>query len=48
MIFEESGFPSPTEEEIKVVKEIAKYNPDLLDGRELWILQNFIEGGANE
>lgn len=48
MIFEELDFPSPTEEEIKLVKKIAKFNPEDLDGRETWILQEFIEGDCDE
>ena len=38
------NFPSPTGEEIKSVRELAKFSPELLDGRELWILRNFIGG----
>jgi hypothetical protein len=43
LIFEKFDFPSPTEEEIKTVKEIAKSNQEYLDGREIWILQEFFE-----
>ena len=44
MIFQETfEFPSPSEEEIKTVKQIAKFNPEELDGREMRILQEFAE-----
>jgi len=36
-------FPFPSEEEYKAVKELAKSNPRLLDGRDLWVLKNFRE-----
>ena len=34
---------NPTEEEVQEVLEISKNNPELLDDRELWILENFCE-----
>lgn len=34
---------NPTEEEVQEVLEISKNNPELLDERELWILENFCE-----
>ena len=44
MIFQKTlEFPSPSEEEIKTVNQIAESNPEDLDGRELWILQMFME-----
>ena len=44
MIFQKTfEFPLPSEEEIKAVKRIAKFNPEDLDGREMWILQEFVE-----
>ncbi|MBN2067869.1 MAG: hypothetical protein JW744_05360 [Candidatus Diapherotrites archaeon] len=45
MVFEKFDFPSPSEEEIKVVKEMSKSNPEYLGGRALWGLQNFAESG---
>jgi len=36
-------FTSPSKEEIKAVKQIAKSSPEDLDGREMWILQEFVE-----
>jgi len=36
-------FPLPSREEIKAVKQIAESNPDDLDGRDLWVLQEFVE-----
>ena len=41
------NFPYPTGEEIKVVQELAKFSPEMLDGREMWILQNFLGGDYN-
>lgn len=38
----------PDLEEIKEVKKIARNNPELLDGRELWILENFSESFEDE
>jgi len=35
-------FTFPTGEEIKIVKELAEFNPEMIDGREMWILQNFV------
>ena len=35
---------NPTEEEIREVLEISKNNPELLDSKELWILENFCDG----
>jgi hypothetical protein len=39
-------FPQPTGEEIKVIQEIAKSNPEQLDGREMWILKEFMAGDS--
>ncbi len=41
-------FLAPSEEEIKEVKRIAESNPEELDGREMWILKEFIEGDFDE
>lgn len=35
----------PSWSEIKSVMDIAEYDLDSLDGRELWIYQNFCQGG---
>jgi hypothetical protein len=40
MVFSIENFAKPTMEEIKQVKWIAKNNPDDLDSREMWILEN--------
>jgi len=32
-------------EEIEAVKEFSRSNPEMLDGRELWILKEFLGGG---
>jgi len=41
MVFSiDSDFPEPNQEEIKLVKWIAKNNPEDLDSRELWVLEN--------
>ena len=39
-------FPLPSEEEIRVVKEIAKFAPEELGGRDLWILREFLESDS--
>ncbi len=41
-------FLAPSEEEIKIVKQMAESNPEDLDGREMWILKEFIEGDSDE
>jgi len=38
MVFQ---IPIPTEEEIQEVLDMSKNYPELLDSKELWILQNF-------
>jgi hypothetical protein len=40
MGFSEFDFAKPTIEEIKQVKWAAENNPEDLDSRELWILEN--------
>lgn len=37
-------FPIPDNEDFNTAKLIAESVPEHLDGRELWILRNFIEG----
>lgn len=44
MSFQISNFPAPSGAEIKSVIALAKSNPMDLDGRELWILREFIGG----
>ncbi len=51
MVFSLENFAKPTTEEIKQVKWIAKNNPNDLDSRELWVLENqssFIEDDFDE
>ncbi|MBU1120976.1 hypothetical protein KJ660_03810 [Candidatus Micrarchaeota archaeon] len=38
-------FPLPTKEEIASVRVLAENCPEELDGRELWICKNFLDGG---
>lgn len=45
MTIEKFDFPLPAEEEIETIKEIAKFCPEHLDGRDIWVLQKFIESG---
>jgi len=35
----------PSWSEIKSVMDIAKHDPDMLDGRELWVYQKYCQGG---
>jgi hypothetical protein len=44
----ENDFPEPSQEEIELVKWIAKNNPEDLDSRELWVLENFTEGDEDD
>ncbi len=48
MVFSNYKFPEPTQEEIIYVKWVAKNNPDDLDSRELWVLENLKEGDEDE
>ncbi|MFA5931201.1 MAG: hypothetical protein WC821_02735 [archaeon] len=41
-------FPKPNQEEIKLVKWIAKNNPEDLDSRELWVLEQTLEGDEDD
>ena len=43
MVFSINDSP-PSWREIKTVMEIAEYDLDSLDGRELWIYQNYCSG----
>ncbi len=38
------NFPFPTREEIEAVKEFARSCPEMLDGRELRIIKEFLGG----
>ena len=44
MVFSMNISP-PTWREVKLVMEIAKEDLDLLDGRELWVYENYCIGG---
>jgi len=44
--FEEFEFPLPSAEEIRFVRKLAKENPEELDSREMWILNEFLGGGS--
>ena len=39
-------FPLPNREEIEAVLELAKSNPEALDGRDMWIFREFL--GSDE
>ena len=41
-------FDKPSKEEILSVKRLAKYNPEDLDSRELWILEQPVEGDEDD
>lgn len=41
-------FPEPNQEEIRLVKWIAKNNPEDLDSRELWVLEQILEGDEDD
>jgi len=43
-----NNFNKPSKEEILSVKRIAKYNPEDLDSRELWVLENLREGDEDD
>ena len=48
MLFSDFDFSIPSKEEILAVKRLAKYNPEELDSRELWVLEQVIEGDEDE
>ncbi|MBN1940910.1 MAG: hypothetical protein JW772_01885 [Candidatus Diapherotrites archaeon] len=49
MIFEKTlNFPAPSREEIKAAIQIARNNPEDLDGREMWILKEFVGSDFDE
>jgi len=41
-------FNKPSKEEILSVKRLAKYNPEELDSRELWVLEQSLEGDDDD
>jgi hypothetical protein len=45
MIF---SFIQPSKEEYLSVRRLAKTSPDDLDSRELWVLENFLEGDKDD
>jgi hypothetical protein len=48
MNFEKFEFPLPTLEEIKIAKRLAASNPEDLDDRDLWILNEFCGSDSYE
>jgi hypothetical protein len=49
MVFSiKNNFPEPTQEEIEYIKWLVKNNPDELDSRELWVLENLPEGDEDD
>ena len=44
MVFSINDSP-PSLRELKLVMEIAEYDLDSLDGRELWVYQKYCQGG---
>ncbi len=43
MIFSKKfDFPLPSQEELEAIRLLARYCPEELDGRDLWVLQNFL------
>ncbi|MFA5931269.1 MAG: hypothetical protein WC821_03075 [archaeon] len=43
-----NNLSKPSKEEILLVKRIARSNPDDLDSRELWVLEQAIEGDEDD
>jgi hypothetical protein len=41
-------FNKPSKEEYLSVKKLARTNPDELDSRELWVLEQPLEGDADD
>jgi len=41
-------FDKPSKEEIIAARKMATYNPEDLDSRELWVLENFSVGDDDE
>ncbi len=48
MVFSIENLAKPTKEEIAEIKWIVENNPEDLDSRELWVLENFAEGGEDD
>jgi len=42
------SFPEPTQEELKMAKWIAKNDPEDLDSRELWVLEQSLDGDEDD
>ncbi|MFA5931409.1 MAG: hypothetical protein WC821_03790 [archaeon] len=43
-----NNLSKPSKEEILSVKRIARCNPNDLDSRELWVLEQFLEGDEDD
>ncbi len=48
MYFSINYLEKPTKEEILAVKRLAEISLDKLDGRELWILENYSESDEDD
>jgi len=49
MVFSiKNNLPEPTQGEIDYAKWLAKNNPDELDSREMWVLENFSKGDEDD
>ena len=48
MVFSIENLAKPTKEEIAEIKWIIENNPEDLDSRELWVLENFAEGDEDD
>ncbi len=35
-------FPLPSQEELEAIRFMARHCPEELDGRDIWVLQNFL------
>jgi len=47
-MFFSNNLNKPSKEEISLVRRIARSNPDDLDSRELWVLEQSAEGDEDE
>ena len=48
MVFSIDNLAKPTKEEIAEIMWIIENNPEDLDSRELWVLENFFEGDEDD
>jgi len=48
MVFSIENLAKPTREEIAEVKWLLQNNPEDLDSRELWVLENLPEGDEDD